>query len=169
MIAKRDVLRLAPAALVCGLGGGQALAQAPAGGHGLAEDERHIVALLTSYATAIDRRDWKLFASCWTEDVVLNYHTVGRWEGRDVVVATFERMHAPFGATLHKLSNFVIAVNGNQARVSSYVDSVVVQSGSPPTVYRGEGRYEDELVRGAGGWKIKAREFHPVVMTQTPQ
>lgn len=167
MIAKRDVLRLAPAALVGGLGGGQA--QAPADGRGLAEDERHIGALLTSYATAIDRRDWKLFASCWTEDVVLDYHTLGRWEGRDAVVATFERMHAPFGPSLHKLSNFVIMVNGKRAKASSYVDSVLMQPKPRPMIFRGEGRYEDELVHGAEGWRIKAREFHPVLMTQSPQ
>jgi hypothetical protein len=80
-----------------------------------AADERQIIALLTRYATGIDRRDWALFQACFTDDARSDYGTFGQWGSAAQITAFMREAHAGMGPTLHRLSNFVIAAQGNRA------------------------------------------------------
>ncbi len=42
-----------------------------------------IADVLVRYATGIDRRDWTLFRSCFTDDCVADYGDIGVWHGAD--------------------------------------------------------------------------------------
>lgn len=128
-----------------------------------AEDERDIIAVIVRYATAIDRRDWTLFASCFTEAVEAHYGS-GRYLGRQALVDHMRRGHAQIGPTLHRMSNIVIEGNARQASATSYVDALLMRLDSSGVFRWAHGWYEDRLVRGGEGWQIAWRRFVPVLI-----
>lgn len=115
--------------------------------------------VLIRYATAIDTKDWLLFRTCFTSDAATDYGDIGRWSDIDGITAFMEVSHQGFRATNHMLSNFVIDVDGNRARATTYVHAVLAfdrpEAGSIDAV----GRYEDSLVRREDGWRIARRRF----------
>lgn len=132
-----------------------------------AEDERAVTAVLVRYATGVDRRDWTLFATCFTADLIAEYDGLGSWQGRDALVDYMAKGTAGGGPTLHKVSNFSVSVSGNLAMATSYVDALLMPLEPGGKVRRAQGRYEDQLVRGEDGWKISKRHFIPVQITET--
>ena len=78
----------------------------------MTEDEDAIVAVLVRYATAIDTRDWALLRSCFTPDVVADYTDIGSWDGADPLLDFMVEAHAGLSASQHRMSNFVIEVDG---------------------------------------------------------
>ncbi len=79
---------------------------------------RTIAEVLLRYATGIDRRDWPLFRSVFTEDCELDYGEIGSWKGVDAVTEFMQQAHSMAGHTMHRLTNQVIAVDGDKARVA---------------------------------------------------
>jgi 3-phenylpropionate/cinnamic acid dioxygenase small subunit len=131
-----------------------------------AEDERAIIAVLVRYATAIDRRDWPLLTSCFTEDVEADYGDIGTWHGRDAIVHHMTQGHAKIGPTLHRITNFVVAGEADEARAVCYVDALLMRFESGGMFRQAHGWYEDRLVRSNEGWKIRSRRFVPVLIQQ---
>jgi SnoaL-like domain len=125
-------------------------------------DEREITALLTRYATGIDTRDWPLFEACFAEDARTDYGNFGQWTSAAQITDFMQRAHAEVGHTLHRLSNFVISVQGQSAVARSYVDALLMPGTTGGDIHRGIGYYDDELVRTAQGWRIKLRRFTAV-------
>ena len=104
--------------------------------------------LLVRYATGIDRRDWPLFRTVFTDDCELDYGEVGTWKGVDAVTDFMEQTHAMAGRTMHRLTNQAITVDGDkQAGVNAL------------------GFYDDEIVRTPEGWRIARRRFTQVRLT----
>ena len=120
-------------------------------------DKLDITDTLVAYATAIDRRDWELFRRCFTVDVVADYDTLGSWASLDDLTQFMVDLHAPFGPTMHRLSNFVIDVTGDTASARTYVDALITHEGTSGV--NGHGYYDDSLVRTADGWRIARRRF----------
>jgi SnoaL-like domain len=125
-------------------------------------DEQEIIALLIRYATGIDRRDWPLFQSCFTQDARTDYGTFGQWASAAQITAFMEQAHAAVGHTLHRLSNFAIAAQGEGAVARSYVDALLMPGPAGGDVRRGIGYYDDELVKTTQGWRIETRRFTAV-------
>jgi SnoaL-like domain len=124
-----------------------------------AEDERAIIAVLTRYATGIDSRDWALFRSCFTRDFTGDYPGFGTWHGADEITAFMESAHAPLGATLHRLTNFVIAGDANAAAARCYIDALLMPAEDDGPIHRGIGYYDDVLICADGRWAIQHRRF----------
>lgn len=124
-------------------------------------DEHDIAAVLVRYATGIDRRDWELFRTCFTDDVVAEYEGLEPWHGVDAITGSMTTSHAGMGHTLHRLSNVAITVDGDTATARTYVDALLMapdgRTGLNPC-----GFYDDELVRTALGWRIARRRFTSV-------
>ena len=124
-------------------------------------DEHDIAKVLLRYATGIDRRDWELFRTCFTEDVVAEYEGIDPWRGVDEITESMITSHADMGHTMHRLSNLAITVDGDTAMARSYVDAILMaadgQTGLNP-----RGFYDDELVRTPNGWRIARRRFTSV-------
>jgi 3-phenylpropionate/cinnamic acid dioxygenase small subunit len=127
-----------------------------------AEDERAISAVLLRYATGIDRRDWRLFRTCFAEDFEGDYPGFGLWRGPDEIARFMEEAHAPLGPTLHRMTNFVIDGQGGSGTARSYVDVMLMPATPDGDVHRAAGYYDDQFVRTSDGWKIRRREFVPV-------
>lgn len=125
-------------------------------------DQHDIGEILVRYTTGIDRRDWDVLRSCFTDDVVAEYQDVDNWNDADALVSFMEQAHAAMGHSLHRVSNFAIEVDGDTATARCYVDALNMtpdgQSGIQTT-----GFYDDELVRTADGWRIARRRFTPVL------
>jgi hypothetical protein len=123
------------------------------------EDEREIVAVLVRYATAIDRRDWQLFASCFTHNVDADYGSIGRWRDRETLTDFMQKGHSPIGPTLHRLTNFVIVGDSERAQSACYVDALLLRPVPGIAMRQAHGSYEDFLVHEQQGWKIRKRRF----------
>jgi 3-phenylpropionate/cinnamic acid dioxygenase small subunit len=122
------------------------------------EDRQDISEVLLRYATGIDRRDWPLFRTVFTDDCQLDYGEVGAWTGGDAVTEFMEQAHAMAGHTMHRLTNQVITVDGDKAQSRTYVDALIMM-GENNSGVKAAGFYDDELVRTADGWRVASRQF----------
>ena len=76
----------------------------------------------------------------------------------DAFTDLFAQMHDPMGNTYHRLSNFVIDVDGDTATARTYVHAVLMVTPDDNAPWVDViGHYDDELVRGADGWRIRRR------------
>ncbi|WP_166907243.1 nuclear transport factor 2 family protein [Mycobacterium sp. DL440] len=128
------------------------------------EDRLDVIDVLVRYATGIDRRDWPLFRTVFTDDCVLDYGEIGKWNGVDAVTDFMDQSHAMAGHTMHRLSNHAITVDGDTATARTYIDGLILAQDNNSGV-NAVGFYDDELVRTAAGWKIARREFTAVRIT----
>lgn len=123
-------------------------------------DREELVDLTIRYATAIDSRQYQLLATVFTADAELDYGEVGRWTGAAEVAEFMDLAHAGAANTMHRMSNQVVAVDGDTATVRTYVDALILaQDGSGVNAI---GFYDDEAVRSADGWRISKRKFSSV-------
>lgn len=125
------------------------------------DDRLDISDLLVRYATGIDRRDWPLFRTVFTDDCELDYGEIGTWQGVDAVTDFMDTTHAMAGHTLHRLTNQAITLDGDKASARTYVDAVIM-FGDNQSGVNAWGFYDDEIVRTADGWRIARRQFTQV-------
>jgi 3-phenylpropionate/cinnamic acid dioxygenase small subunit len=125
------------------------------------EDRQDIADVLLRYATGIDRRDWPLFRTVFTNDCELDYGEVGSWQGVDAVTEFMQQAHAMAGHTMHRLTNQVITVDGDTAQARTYVDALIMLADNNSGV-NAAGFYDDEFVRTEQGWQIARRRFTQV-------
>ena len=127
-------------------------------------DRQAIADLLYRYADGIDRRNWDVLQSCFTEDVAADYGEVGKWySAKEITEATVE-LHKNMGPTLHRISNVVVDFHGDAAPSRSYVHAVLNEDKAGSRVIQAYGHYSDQLVRQKAGWKISERKFTLVAM-----
>jgi 3-phenylpropionate/cinnamic acid dioxygenase small subunit len=122
------------------------------------EDRRDITDVLLRYATGIDRRDWPLFRTVFTDDCELDYGEVGSWSGVDAITQFMQQAHAMASHTMHRLTNHVITVDGDKAESRTYVDALIMV-GDKGSGVNAAGFYDDELVRADDGWRVARRRF----------
>jgi uncharacterized protein (TIGR02246 family) len=125
------------------------------------DDRQEIADVLLRYATGIDRRDWELFRTVFTDDCQLDYGEIGAWRGVDAVTEFMQQVHAAAGHTLHRLTNQVIRVDGDRAQARTYVDALIMVGDNTSGV-NGIGYYDDDLVLTDAGWRIAGRRFTTV-------
>jgi 3-phenylpropionate/cinnamic acid dioxygenase small subunit len=122
------------------------------------EDEAEIGEVLIRYATGIDQRDWPLFRTCWSDEIDADYDQLGQFKDVDALTEVMTRMHENMGPTYHRVSNFVINVDGDRAAVKSYVHAVLMLTPNDPDNWvDAVGHYDDVFVRTADGWRIARR------------
>ena len=126
-------------------------------------DREQISDLLVRYATGIDRRDWDLFRTVFTEDCDLDYGDIGAWHGADAVVEFMTAAHDLAGHTLHRITNIVASVDGDTATARAYVNALIM-AGDNTSGVDAVGFYDDELVRTGDGWRIRRRRFTTVLI-----
>ena len=119
--------------------------------------------VLLRYATGIDRRDWTLLRSCFTDDCDADYGALGRWRGGDEITAFMRLAHQGCGHTMHRITNteFATAATGLTAR--AHVDSIVMGRDNRDGLHTA-GFYDDDLIEADGGWRIARRRFTLVLM-----
>jgi 3-phenylpropionate/cinnamic acid dioxygenase small subunit len=121
-------------------------------------DKEQIAEVLIRYATGIDSKDWPVFRSCFTDEIDVDYQQLGRFTSADALTDVMRQLHHNMGPTYHRMTNFVIAVDGNRAAVRSYVNAVLMLQPDDSTNWVDAlGHYDDVFVRTADGWKISER------------
>jgi 3-phenylpropionate/cinnamic acid dioxygenase small subunit len=121
-------------------------------------DKEQIAEVLIRYATGIDSKDWPLLRSCWTDEIDVDYQQLGRFTSPDALTDVMRQLHENMGPTYHRLSNFVINVEGDGATVRSYVHAVLMLQPDDDTNWVDAlGHYDDVFVRTAEGWRINKR------------
>ena len=127
-------------------------------------DRADITEALLRYATGIDRRDWATFRTVFTADCVLDYGEIGSFTGVEAVTEFMDQSHAMAGHTMHRLSNIVIALDGDRASARTYVDGLILAPDNASGV-SAVGFYDDDLIRTDHGWRIARRVFTAVRIT----
>jgi hypothetical protein len=121
-------------------------------------DTQQIAEVLIRYATGIDSKDWPLLRSCWTDEIDVDYQQLGRFTSADALTDVMRQLHESMGPTYHRLSNFVIAVDGDRATARSYVQAVLMLQPNDSTNWVDAlGHYDDVFVRTPDGWRISER------------
>jgi 3-phenylpropionate/cinnamic acid dioxygenase small subunit len=121
-------------------------------------DREQIAEVLIRYATGIDSKDWPLLRSCWTDQIDVDYQQLGHFTSADALTDVMRQLHENMGPTYHRMSNFVIAVDGDRATVRSYVHAVLMLQRDDSTNWVDAlGHYDDVFVRTPDGWRISER------------
>jgi 3-phenylpropionate/cinnamic acid dioxygenase small subunit len=126
-----------------------------------------VAEVLVRYATGIDRRDWALFRSCFTDDCEADYGPIGVWHGADEITSWMREAHEPAGSTMHRITNQVVNPSPQGVTARSYVDALVMFADNTSGT-RAVGYYDDECVRTDDGWKIAKRCFTMVLLQLVP-
>lgn len=127
-------------------------------------DRQDISDVLLRFTSGIDARDWALFRSAFVDDCHVDLGPFGSFDGVDAITEFETASHAGAGHTVHRLTNHVIAVDGDQACARTYVDAWIM-SADNTSGFNAIGIYDDTLVRTADGWRITRRVFTSVRTT----
>jgi 3-phenylpropionate/cinnamic acid dioxygenase small subunit len=117
-----------------------------------------VAEVLVRYATGIDTRDWTLFRTCFADDCQLDYGAHGVWNDPDAFTEYFEKVHAPYGHSLHRITNHAVRFNSEGVTARSYFDAIVMFADNKQVQARAAGYYDDDLTRTDQGWKIANRK-----------
>jgi 3-phenylpropionate/cinnamic acid dioxygenase small subunit len=139
-------------------------------------DRIEIDDLLTRYATAVDAKDWDLYASCFTADAFLDYTAAGGIKGQLPDVKEWLAQVMPnFPMTQHVVANRVIEIRGDTATARScfYNPMGIADGKGGMALFFDGGYYNDKLVRTKDGWRIAERieetsyttRRHPIMPT----
>ena len=122
-------------------------------------DRMAISDVVIAYATGVDRRDWALYRSIFTDPVRIDFAS---WSGApasdvaaDAWVAGVKAALTPFDATHHASTNHVVTIDGDRARcVSQMMALHHLVTGDAREMHAIGGYYTNSLVRTEEGWKI---------------
>ena len=127
-------------------------------------DRAAISAVVHAYATGLDRRDWTLYRSIFTDTIEMDFQSVGLRPGpydADRWVADAKRLFAGFKATQHTSSNHVHDLRGDRATCISNMQAEHFVEREPGDGLDGGddrwtigGYYVNELVRTSEGWTL---------------
>jgi 3-phenylpropionate/cinnamic acid dioxygenase small subunit len=124
-------------------------------------DRLAISDLIVKYAWAIDTKDWAALDQVFLPDAWLDYSSNpgGAVGSYPEIRAWLEKSLAPFPITQHLVTNIDVAVDGDRAtsRTMVYNPMGAATREGPPHFFFLGGRYDDELVRTADGWRIAKR------------
>jgi hypothetical protein len=126
------------------------------------EDRAQISEQVIKYAMGVDRRDWTMFAECFTDPVYTDYSELGSPAGTfpraDFVAGVATALNG-FTATQHISPNHVIEFDDNdpdRAVCYSYMYAQHLLEGSAGgEFYLLRGRYTNHMLRTADGWRIE--------------
>ncbi len=122
-------------------------------------DRLQLLDLCVRYATGVDRKDWDLFRTCFTEDAVIDYTaTGGPRNPLDGTVEFLSQAMQPFVGTQHFMINHEVEIDGDTAtgRLGFY-NPMPLQTEHGKLFILYGGWYIDEYRRTPEGWRISAR------------
>lgn len=130
----------------------------PAGPQSFA-DRQAIVDVTHRYCWSLDSRDLAGLDAVFLPDATAELLSPVL-VGREAIRARIASAIVPLDATQHTVTNHMITVDGDRATCRCYLHSQHVREiGEGPSTYVVAGRYEDELVRTAQGWRIAFRRL----------
>ncbi len=128
----------------------------------LLADESDLRDLIHRYAFGLDTRDWDMWRSVFTDEVVIDMSDYEpepppRSLPIDTYLAYVRRLFAGFDATQHFIGTHRFLIDGDRATIVAHMRAEhwvsTREGGDRYTMY---GTYTDECVRTAEGWRISA-------------
>lgn len=133
-------------------------------------DHEEIQRALSLYTKSIDRRDYALLEQVFAADAVATYGAGNVFRGlpaiRDFLAAAGRKV----GPMQHLVGSVDIALAGDRATVSSYLQGLLLGSrpGFEGKVLKFFGEYRDEFRRTPAGLRIARRELLPIHLDGDP-
>ena len=131
------------------------------------EDRILIGECVIRYALGVDRRDWKMFAECFTDPVYIDHSQNGLLAAdyaREDFVAIVRDAVSGFAATQHLSPNHVIELDAEEhdrATCYSYMYAQhYTRSPDGGRVLVVHGSYTNFMVRTGDGWRIAKQVQH---------
>jgi uncharacterized protein (TIGR02246 family) len=119
-------------------------------------DALAVRALIEAYADAVLRRDADDWAACWTEDAVWDLAGM-RVQGRVAIRALWEQAMQGFAYVGFFAQAGPLTIDGDRAEGRVWTHELLVQADGAKR--QSVGRYDDQYIRGAGGWLFAGRRF----------
>lgn len=115
-------------------------------------DRVELAELMHRYALGIDTAQYDSLREVFSADASVDFGSVGEYvegatgvSGIEAIVGWFRTVLAPFPDVLHFMSNHVIDLDGDRARVRTCMHVMHMPMG---------GVYDAQVVRTAAGWRI---------------
>ncbi len=127
----------------------------------LLADRTEIADLLHRYAHAVDRQDWELLTTCFTDDATVDYSASGAPAGTFVEFRDWMAKTMPgFIMTQHFVTNSLVTVTGDEADGRAYFyNPMTMGDGKGGVMYIiVGGYYVDRFRRTPDGWRIAHRK-----------
>lgn len=127
-----------------------------------ASDSDQIRQLLIRYASACDRRDADLLASCLHDDIEIVLPDLPPMSGSALAENTIAMLSDMFDATQHRLFQHDAIVEGDQARCETYCTAAHLfkeRRNGMGVIDEWAIRYQDQLARTDQGWVFTRREL----------
>ena len=116
-----------------------------------------IVSLTVKYCWALDERDWDSLSEVFSSDAFAKYG-VTEHKGIDSIIEKCQKALLPLDFSHHMVTNHVVELEGDEATCKCYFQAQHVRNSTPGGVnFIIAGKYEDELTRINGEWKISSR------------
>ena len=123
-------------------------------------DYEKIVRLLTTYARAVDTRDWELYLTVFAPEAVIDYTGSGGVRGsREEATAWVSKAMEIFTMSQHMVVNHDVVVDGDTATSHTDFYNPIGRpdgNGAMALLFVG-GVYKDKLRRTGDGWLITER------------
>ena len=125
-------------------------------------DKVAVAETLYRYATGVDRRDWVLYRSLFTETVTIDFSSFDpnlqpRVMSADDWVAGLVPLFTGLAATQHSMTNPLATISGDEASITMYMQAHhVYDPDDPSSWYSVAGYYDDSLERVDGRWLLTA-------------
>ena len=135
-------------------------------------DRMEIIDTMNRYATSVDTRDWDLFLTCYTDEMIADMVSVGFEKPMTLPATDFlaiiRQAVSPFDSTQHLISNHVIDIDGDSATCVCYLQAqhFSEEDTGPHTLLIG-GYYSNGLIRTPAGWRIDKYKVVKTWMTTT--
>ena len=125
------------------------------------DDFSAICELKYRYAAGIDSRNWALYRSIFTDEVVIDFSSYNNRPASSMAADDWVRGVQPLfsglAATQHSMTNPRVDVDGDRATLVMYMQAEHVLDHSDPTSwYTLGGFYTDTAVRDGSQWRISA-------------
>lgn len=131
-----------------------------------AADRVEIEELHRTYADVITTGDLARLDAVYTADATWVHPSIGEVRG-------LERIRAQLADELDRLQSIVmvshggpVTLHGDRANARCYLSEWVFEPDAAPQHLVGV--YEDELVRGSGGWRYRRRRYVSMLRTELP-
>jgi hypothetical protein len=123
-------------------------------------DEIAIQQTINTYSDGASRADWKQVLSTFTPEGIWEIPSLkARYQGHDVIQQVMAAFVGQMAYFVQINSPAIITVAGDRATARSGIRECGKYSDRDEAL-EVLGRYDDELVRTAAGWKFARRAFH---------
>lgn len=123
-------------------------------------DKLAVAETVYRYATGVDRRDWELYRSLFTDTVTFDFSSFDPnlqplVTSADDWVAGLIPLFTGLAATQHSMTNPLTTVDGDAATVTMYMQAHHIHDqDDPASWYTVGGYYDDALVRVDSRWLL---------------